>query len=222
MAGDWPLRSLLEEGDFGIGTFNDLDGEMVVLDGIVYQVRGDGSVHQPPLDTFTPFACVCEFDKDDAVALPTLPEGADFLALQGQIDAALPSLNLFYAVRVEGTFKELTVRSVHAQPKPYPPLAEVVNNQSVFRFEDIRGTLVGFRCPAYAKGINVPGYHFHFLSEDKQSGGHVLSLTLGEVEASYLKLAAWEVLLPETSAFLQAPLGQDVSDVLKAVETAKE
>ncbi len=221
LAGNLTLDALVDEGDFGIGTFNDLDGEMVVLGGTVYQVRGDGTVHQPPLSTKTPYAAVCDFDGDKAQKIDGMPAGLDYVALQAQIDKLLPSLNLFYAIKIDGTFSALTARSVPAQKKPYPPLAEIVKNQPIFKFDNVKGTLVGFRCPAYVKGVNVPGYHFHFLTEDKKGGGHVLALTTGEVQIKYVKLDSWEVMLPDTIEFLEAPLGKDMSKELKAVETAK-
>src|ERR1700730_9387037 len=57
-------RFLLNYGDFGIGTFENLDGEMVVLDGAIYQVRSDGTVLNIVDDVGTPFAVVTRFTAD--------------------------------------------------------------------------------------------------------------------------------------------------------------
>src|SRR6266853_202795 len=51
-------RKLLANGDFGLGTFEHLDGEMVVLDGSIYQGRGDGTVEARRDDFQIPFAVV--------------------------------------------------------------------------------------------------------------------------------------------------------------------
>jgi len=39
-----PLAEIKKHGDFGLGTFNGLDGEMVMLDGHVYQITSGGRV----------------------------------------------------------------------------------------------------------------------------------------------------------------------------------
>lgn len=219
LEGDLTLKALLQEGDFGIGTFNDLDGEMLVLDGVVYQIDGQGQALIPALTTMTPFATVCHYDEAAATPLATIPAGSSYSETLAQLDAALPSLNYFYAVRIEGSFTALTTRSVHAQQRPYPGLQQIVDEQSVFTFENLSGTMVGFRCPAYAKGVNVPGWHFHFIDEARQTGGHVLSFTTGEVKASWLLLDTWTVALPLTDDFRDAPLGQSSTDLLKAIAT---
>ena len=89
-----------------------------------------------------------------------------------------PPKTCFYAVMIQGEFSYVKTRSVPAQEKPYPPLAEVTKNQPTFEFTDVTGTMVGFRCPPYVTGINVPGYHLHFLTDDRTAGGHLLEFTV--------------------------------------------
>jgi acetolactate decarboxylase len=212
--GDMPFSELKKHGDFGLGTVNALDGEMIGLDGRFYRVALDGSVHAVPDEEMTPFADVAFFEPEQQV---TIKEGADLDGLKAAVDAALPSKNLFYAVRVTGTFASLTARSVPRQEKPYQPLTEAVKKQNVFHFENIKGTLVGFRCPENVGGLGVPGYHFHFLSADGKRGGHVLTLTTGKALAEIDVLDAYTVVLPKTGEFLaRAPGGDD--NALDAVE----
>lgn len=181
LAGDYDghtsCEALLENGNFGIGTFDRLDGEMVLLDGKVYQVKADGHAYSPAPSQGTPFASVVRFSADTHLSLSG---PMDMTALQEKLDVTAPGKNLFYAFKLNGTFARMKTRSVPAQVKPYPPLIEVTRNQPVFEMENVRGTLVGFRLPAFVKGINVPGYHLHFLSEDRSRGGHVLDLVLAE------------------------------------------
>ncbi|MBN1867060.1 acetolactate decarboxylase [Candidatus Sumerlaeota bacterium] len=172
--GQMPCAALAKFGGFGIGTFDRLDGEMILLDGEFYQVRADGKVYRPSGRVTTPFACVVAFEPQ--IDLP-LPFRLDYDSLKSAIDSAVNE-NAFCAVRVDGRFKRIQVRSVPAQDKPYPPLVEVTKNQAVFDYADIEGTLVGFRCPPFAKGVNVPGYHLHFISTDRSKGGHLLSFDL--------------------------------------------
>ncbi|MFO7945486.1 MAG: acetolactate decarboxylase, partial [Armatimonadota bacterium] len=151
--------ALSERGDFGIGTFNGLDGEMIAFDGQIWQIKADGKAYEVADTMHTPFAAMTFFDAD--ITAP-VPAGTTFEQLGEIIDNLTPGPNLFYAVRVDGSFEYMKTRSVPGQQKPYPPLVEVTRNQPEFEFDNITGTIAGFRCPAFVKGINVPGDHLHF------------------------------------------------------------
>lgn len=214
--GDTSLTDLLGHGDFGIGTFDHLDGEMIVLDGTVYQVKSDGKVYHPDGSTHTPFATVCNFEADKGIAVAS---GATYEAVEKMIDSAAPNQNLFYAIKIKGLFKKIKTRSVPGQQKPYPPLKEVTRNQPEFEMEDIAGTIIGFRCPPYVKGINVPGYHLHFISDDRTRGGHILTFEVAEAEGALDLLDKYFLVLPATTAeFAQTDLSKDRSHDLKEVE----
>ena len=213
---DITCGDVMEHGDFGLGTFEHLDGEMVLLDGRLYQVKADGRVYTPPVSTPTPFAAACRFQPERSLAIEA---ATDFAGLEDLIDAAAPNLNLFCAIRVDGRFARVKTRSVPAQTKPYPPLAEVVKHQPEFEITDVEGTLVGFRCPAYVKGINVPGYHLHFLTADRSRGGHVLELEITEGAASLDICHRLLIILPrEDGSFAATDLTQDRTGELGAVE----
>ena len=154
--GTMTIAELRQSGDFGIGTFDRLNGEMVMLDGIVYRVRSDGKVDVVPGTDTTPFAAVTFFESE---LRRDIASGTDFLMFQQWLDSLLPNLNLFYAVRLEGHFRVMKTRSVPQQTKPYPALADVARHQPEFEFEDVEGVIVGYRSPAFVKGIGVPGYH---------------------------------------------------------------
>ena len=169
--------TLTRHGDVGIGTFDRLDGEMVVLDRHIYQVRSDGRVYSPPGKVTTPFATVVNFQP---TATRKLGGGITFREFQRQLDGLLPNANVVCVFRMTGTFRQMKTRSVAAQKKPYVPLVEATRHQSVFELGRCRGTVVGFRLPHFVKGINVPGNHSHFLTENRQAGGHVLDFTMEE------------------------------------------
>lgn len=177
LAGDYDgrlsLKELKKNGDLGLGTFAALDGEMLGFDGKFYQVRSDGSVYEAEDNLFVPFAAVTFFEADKKIRLEKI---MDFGQLQAYLDSLIPSKNIFYALRITGDFSLVKVRSVPKQNKPYPLLEEVLKTQPVFELRNCKGTMVGFRSPSYAQGINVPGYHFHFIALDKKAGGHVLEL----------------------------------------------
>lgn len=207
---------LRKYGDFGIGTFEGLDGEMLGFDGKFYQVKADGNAYPVTDQMKTPFASVTFFDADSE---EQLPEGIDYKQMEKFLDDVLPTPNIFYAIKIEGTFSQMKTRSVPVQKKPYPPLAEVTKNQPVFELGDVKGTLVGFRCPAYITGINVPGYHLHFLTQDEKGGGHVLDFKLKKASAALDYTLSFLMLLPDKkSDFYKINLNQERQADLEKVE----
>jgi acetolactate decarboxylase len=210
------FETLGDYGDFGIGTFATLDGEMLAFDGNFYQVKSDGRAYPVTDDMETPFSAVTFFDEDFRYAVPEgldLPEFATFL------DEKLDSVNAFYAIRIDGTFTHVKTRSVPAQQKPYLPLAEIAATQPVFEFQHVAGTLVGFRCPAFVAGVNVPGYHLHFLTDDKSAGGHVLEFTVAQADVSVDVTRDFLMILPDgASDFYDIDLTSDKEDELEKVE----
>jgi acetolactate decarboxylase len=171
------VKELLAKGDLGIGTYHALDGELIILDGKIYQVKSDGKVSVPPTSLTTPFAMVAMF-KPQVNA--RVEKGSDYPTFEKIVNATGPNKNLFWAVKMKGQFSQIKLRSVPAQNKPYPPLAEVTKTQPVFNLENVSGTILGIRTPAYFRGLAVPGYHFHFITDDFKAGGHVMAFTLAE------------------------------------------
>ncbi len=196
--GEVTLSRLKPYGDFGLGTFNGLDGEMLVLDDVIYQVLGDGSVRIPDEKVKTPFAAVTFFDADASYELPT---GITFSSLSKFIDSRVTSSEIFYAFKITGLFKTMKTRSVPRQNKPYKSLKSLLKNQNIFEFEEIRGTIAGLRSPASARGVNIPGDHLHFISQDRQAGGHVLSFELIEGSIEIDDTDHLSVILPKPKGF---------------------
>jgi acetolactate decarboxylase len=182
--GDISFAELQEHGDFGLGTLDALDGEMIALDGNFYQIGADGRVHLIGGRAKTPFAVVTVFEPE---LCQTLDRMTDLASLCTRVDRLVGDINICCAVRVDGCFEHVRTRSVPRQRKPYPPLVDVVKNQPIFELSGVRGSLVGFRFPDYAQGLNVAGYHFHFITADRSAGGHVLQcrLTGGELRVDH-------------------------------------
>ena len=214
--GDMSCFRLLKHGDFGIGTFDRLDGEMVLLDGNMYQIKADGKVYKPQLNTKTPFAVVCRFNTDKTFRVK---KGTDFKTLEEQINEHAPNKNIFCAIKINGEFARMKTRSVPKQNKPYPPLKEVTRNQPEFHMENVSGTIVGFRCPSYVKGINVPGYHLHFITDDRKQGGHVLEMEMTEAECHLDLCNKFFMILPDKiETFADVDLSKDRGRELQEVE----
>jgi acetolactate decarboxylase len=213
--GQMTVGELLKHGDLGIGTFDALEGEMIVIDHQVYQARADGTVHLMPGNATTPFATVVNFSADQTIDRNGLITCSE---LQTQIDKSTPNKNLFLAVRLDGTFPSMKVRSVTKQKKPYPPLAEAVQHQAVFEYTNVTGTVLGFRCPSFVKGVNVQGWHLHFISKDRKLGGHILDFSSvgGSLELDTCN--RFYMILPEQQQFSTLDLSQDRSKELEKVE----
>lgn len=208
------LGDLKQHGDFGLGTFNDLDGEMVMLDGRTYQITAAGHVAEVDDDICTPFASVTFYQpvSHDAIKWElTYPE---FLAW---VERLLPSPNLFYALRMEGEFAYMKVRSVPKQAN-YRPLVEVAQEQTVFEFHDVQGTLAGFYTPTFMSSLSVPGLHLHFLSADLTRGGHLLECAPRQARVGIQFIQKLELGLPMTLDYLTWDFQRDVGRDLNKVE----
>jgi acetolactate decarboxylase len=169
--GDLSFAELAAHGDLGLGTLNGLDGEMIAIDGSFYRADIDGRVHPIAAAAKTPFAVVTRFEPTiDA----RIEEPLSHAQLLERLDELVPADASSCAIRLDGCFGLVRARSVPAQAPPYRPLTEVVAEQHVFELHDVAGTMLGFRFPAYAEGIEIAGYHLHFISDDRSVGGHVL------------------------------------------------
>lgn len=209
-----PFSEVKKHGDFGLGTFDHLDGEMIMLDNQIFQIRDDGSVQKVDDDALTPFACVTFFRPEKYAVLDGDRDYEDFL---GWLEGLLPSPNMFYALRVDGWYSYIKTRSVPRQ-ECYRPMVEVTAEQPIFEFEEIPGTLAGFYTPEFMASLSVPGMHLHFLSADQQHGGHLLECRPHQAKVSVQLLSKMELGLPMSDAYLHWDFHRDVSQDLEKAE----
>ena len=188
---------------------------MVILDGKCYQIKSDGKVNPAFSNATTPFACVTSFKPDFKT---NFINSLNYKELELIIEKLLPTKNIFYGIKLTGDFSFVKTRSVPKQVKPYPLLLEVVKNQPTFSLTNKEGTLVGFNCPKYVKGINVPGFHFHFLSKDKQSGGHLLDCEIQNAVLEIAYIADFDRELPHGGDFYKIDLTLDKQQELIKIE----
>jgi acetolactate decarboxylase len=211
------IGTLREHGDFGLGTFENLDGEMAIVDGHFFQVRSDGSVQEAGDDVLSPFAVITRFSPDTHIDLEPCP---DLGHLAAQLDRLRDSDNVFYAIRVDGHFDYVHTRAMR-KTEEGAPLIQAAAAQPEFEFHDIPGTLAGFWTPEYAKTLNVPGYHLHFLSADRTRGGHLLQCSGSRLRLQIQREGDYHIALPETEEFLKADLRRDSSADLANAEGEK-
>jgi acetolactate decarboxylase len=213
--GDLTIGELAAHGDLGIGTVQHLDGEMVVVDGECFTVKADGSVQREAPSTRTPFAVVCRFTPDP----PTRLEGpVDLAGLTARIDAEAGADAPVVAVRFDGLLRDVHVRSVPRQHTPYPPLAEVTARQVEWTLPEIRGSVIGFRFPDYAQGIDVAGYHLHVISDDRRAGGHLLGVTVVDGELRIDRSSELHLEVPDGVLVADADASVAKRDAIRAVE----
>jgi acetolactate decarboxylase len=213
--GNVAYRDVMRHGDFGVGTFNALDGEMVAVDGKYFRLRNDGSVTLVVGDELTPFAAVTRFR-------PSIDHTEDGTLTRKQCEVVInrlaPSGNLFYALRIDGHFRSLLTRTVSKKSKPYPRLVDAAASEQFVTLTGTTGAIVGFHSPDYAQGISVAGYHLHFLSDDHQSGGHVFDFTVDSPRIRIDAEGELHLSLQATDEFLSTRFGNDVSAEIARAE----
>lgn len=210
------LGELFSHGDFGLGTFNDLDGELIAFDKEAHHLRSDGSASPTTPDQKTPFAVVTEFKPSVSIELE---EGMDSAQIETLIDRIAPSDNHFCTIRIDGEFELVSTRTVPRQERPYKPMLEAIAEQPTFDFKESRGTMAGFRTPSYLQGVNVAGYHIHYITDERDGGGHVLEYKVKHGTLQLGVIRNMKIDLPKTDDFMQADLNPaDIDEAIRQAE----
>jgi acetolactate decarboxylase len=196
------IGDLKRHGDFGLGTFNSLDGEMLMLDGVVYQLKSDGYTYVVEDGVQTPFACVTFFRP---YSHEVIDREMDYRSFNAFIDTLIPSRNMFYAIRMEGKFREMKVWSVRRQAN-YKPILEPEEAQAAFEYTDVEGTLAGFFAPTFMKSLIMPGFHLHFVTADRKHGGHLHECIVDRADVGIQHMDKLKMNLPITLDYMTADL----------------
>jgi len=206
-------------GNLAIATMDRLDGEVQMIDDVVYQACADGQVRLPGDNETIPFGTIADFHAEDTVRLDCIPSYEQF---EARMEECCPQKDFPLAIRLSGRFKHMKVRSVKRQEKDGVGLAEAAKEEALFEFSDVRGDLVGFRLPEYIRGINAPGWHLHFMDEARKHGGHVLNFSLIEGDLSFCRAGDYHILLPDSpDVFAGLDLNRDWSRELKKAEAER-
>ena len=215
------VKDFLHHADTGIGTYTGLDGEAIFEDGVAYKATPDGKIVVMRPEDGVAFGTVMAFDEN----APEV-ELKDIGNIEALKQALAPYVNgnrnIFYMIKASGVFKTMHTRSCFASEKPYPTLSEVAKNQREFHFENTRGNVIAVWCPQYVNGINLPGWHFHYLSSDKTQGGHILGLSAEHLHMKINRIECFDLILPQNPEFAQCDLCEDLSAKTAAVEGVKK
>ena len=215
--GSITVKDLKTHGDTGIGCFEGVNGEMIVLDGVVYQADENCKINVMGDKETVPFSNVTFFEKDFSVKLADVHDKAAFEKILNE-HVNKHGRNSFYMVKITGTFNEILVRSERGAKEPYPTLVEVLKTQNEITPKNISGTVVGLYCPDFMSSLNSTGWHFHFISADKKLGGHVLDLNLKRGEAQFDKTDNFAMGLPTKKNFHQLNFKQDMQEDIRKAE----
>ncbi|MBR3497851.1 MAG: acetolactate decarboxylase [Selenomonadaceae bacterium] len=215
--GSISVKDLKTFGDTGIGTFEGLDGEMIVLDGVVYRANQTCKINVVKDNVLVPFSNVTFFEKDFSVKLRDVGDKDEFEKILTE-HVNKHGRNSFYMVKVHGTFNEVHVRSERGASEPYPTLVEALKTQHEVTFQNISGTVVGLYCPDFMSSLNSTGWHFHFISDDKKVGGHVLGLSVKSGEAQFDKTDSFRLDLPTKENFHALNFKTDMKEDIRKAE----
>lgn len=216
------VKDFKKLGDTGIGTFQGVNGELVALNGHIYQALGNGRVVEAAANETIPFANITHFDEDYTENIADVPDIAKLKAITDKTVTKLGK-NYFYMVKMDGTFNNILVRSELKQHPPYRTLAKALaEDQKEFTYENISGTIVALYCPSFVKGVNTPGWHLHFVSDDRDKGGHVLAVNVKNAKISYDLTRNYNIILPNEEAFGDLDLSIDQSKDIHKVEQAEK
>ena len=212
------VKELLNHGSIGLGTFEDVNGEMIVVNGACYRATEDGTVYKADPDMGVPFAAVAEICDDRAFGIETETDITGIKELLTLKIEEVFGLNSMHMARIDGEFEVVQARSESAYHAIHVSLKDMLSEtQKSFRFDNVKGSLVCVYYPDYMDGINASGWHLHFVSDDRKKGGHVFELEMNSGKAEMIKINCIEIQLPESPAFdtysLKNASGEDIKKV---------
>lgn len=197
--GDITAGELKTKGDIALGSYNLLDGELIMLDGKLYQAKENGEVMEPNDSLKVVYANAAFFDKDGSFNIDKVD---NYEILRDKINKQLPSKNFFYAFKIKGNFKYMKCGGLHKQTPLFEEGLDVlIPNRPIFERENFSGTMVGFYCPEFIGNINVAGFHFHFVSDDETFAGHVMEFEAENLTVEFDKMNQYQFVLPETEGY---------------------
>lgn len=215
--GFYSIDSLKTKGDFGLGAPDKLDGEIMVLNGKFYQTQSTGKTFEMPHSAdLVPFCMVNYFEANTVIHVRKNMSKADFYHF---LDSLMPNANGMYAIHINGSFPYIKTRAFPpVSEQPYPQLAGMLDRQHFFQFNNSKGDLIGYRLPVYMDNTNISGYHFHYLSDQKDAGGHIVDLSTGDLTIEISLLDSYTIQVPTTPAFNHFDFKKDRQEDIKSVE----
>lgn len=217
--GSATFGELLKHGNFGLGTFHAANGELIVLDSKGYQILASGKVNLVKPEMTTPFVTLTNFVSD----LKLIFTNISFQQLEKKLEAKFPSLNIFYAIKINGDFNNISMRTLTKQKEPFISLKEAAKKQKELVLENVSGDLVAFWTPEFANNILVQGFHAHFITSDRKSGGHVFDFQAKNITVEISYLTNIDLHLPTTQSYLNHQIdNNNLQEDIKTIESQRK
>jgi acetolactate decarboxylase len=188
-------------GDFGVGEYEFLDGEVTAVNGNYYRQTADGKLLLMEADERLCFASVTHFVPGNNFELDG---GLTETTIQPVLLKQFGTDNAIFAMRIDGTFDQVTTTAVRRQSEPFATFDKVQHVS--FQFSALAGTLVCFYAPGFLAETGIAGFHYHFLAEDRTGGGHVTGFTLRTGVAQWCRLGQFTLGIPCEPAFDKATI----------------
>jgi acetolactate decarboxylase len=214
--GFYPYSALKKHGNFGLGAPDKLDGELMIFQGKIYQTQHTGKTFITNDRQLTPFAMINFFHPDITLTPHTTMNKA---ALFHYLDSVLININGMYAIHISGKFSYIKTRAFPpVKEHDHTPLAEMLSLQKFFEFSSCQGDLIGYRLPSFMDNTNIAGYHFHYLSQQKDAGGHMIELATDNIVIEIQLLNNYTIQLPATKDFEHFDFKKNRENDIKDVE----
>lgn len=213
------VGELMQHGETGLGTFEDVNGEMIVIDRKCYRAMDDGRVTEAGDERGVPFASVAYMDNCQEFEL-----SGDYTmeSLKAELNNRIEEdfgLNSMHVIQIHGTFEKIYARSELPYRAHHVTLKDMLDiTQTSFEFSNIRGSLVGVYYPDYMDGINAAGWHLHFVNDERNKGGHVYEIKMTSGKVRLAKKTRIDIQLPKDPAFDTYSLKSASKDEIKQVE----
>lgn len=207
------FKTLEKHGDFGLGSVADMNGELIAIDGKFYRIAPDGKMNIIPKTQTTPYAVVTFFHPTKTFKIKNI---TNYAQLVKALNQHITNRNIPYAINIQGDYNQLKLRAVRGAKPPYPPFSELAKKQAIFDLKNVTGDGVGFFFPPYLSKVNTPGYHIHFITSNRKTGGHILELNIKQAKVSLMPIYNWDIQFPKTKAYAKnKQLDKDFTPLLK-------
>jgi acetolactate decarboxylase len=195
------FKTLKREGNFGIGSVKGMNGELIAIDGKFYRIAPDGKMNLISPEETTPFALVTHFKSKYSFKINKVSSLKDLVT---ELNKHIDNRNIPYAIHIQGKFDSLSLRAVKGSKPPYPPFKDLVQKQAIFNLTQVNGDGVGFFYLPYLNRLNVPGYHIHFITSDRKTGGHILKIAAEGLQVELMPMDNLLVRFPSTPEFAKS------------------
>ena len=181
------VQQVAATNNIGVGTFVHGDGELIIMDDEVYQIRNNNKVIKlNPNDTITkiPFASCAKFRPTDIIKItgPIQP----WKNVLERLEQTVCGKNCVIVLRAK--FANVKLRSFNKVLPPYPKLEKWEENQTVTHYQNIAMDCAIFKSFKSFEGQLSLAWHGHCINKNQEVGGHILdaALTEGVAEIMYI------------------------------------